>query len=215
MPALSPALLQLLDSDGDPDQAARSIAETLTMRQETRAVLPALKAVAEHKAGEEGVYAVVSRRFGTLGKPNLSEGEWANWWADYYDTCADLPLASLEAGMRAWVNNPEAQFIPRPGKLRELAEKSPSQTLRRYQRAKRALQIADGQAQKAPEIAPEGVHVDQPSAVRKMLAEYQAKFAERKPAPRAPMPSTAGKPDEGGLTAEMRALLARRENDAP
>lgn len=30
-------------------------------------------------------------------------------------------------------------------------------------------------------------------------------------AQRPPMPSTAGKVDEGGLTAEMRALIARRQ----
>ena len=213
MPALSPALLQLLDSDGDPDAAVRSIAHTLAMREEARAALPALKAVAEHRAGEEGVFAVVSRRFASLGKPNLSEAEWRNWWADYYDACADLPLASLEAGMRAWVANPEAQFIPKAGKLRELAETAPSQTLLRYQRCKRAVMLADGGAP-APQIeTPRIADASQAEAIRRMRDECLAAL-KAKASPlygrKREMPSTAGKPDERGLTAEMRAALARR-----
>lgn len=211
-PALSPALQQLLDSDGSPDEAAKTIAGNLTIREEARAALPALKAMAEHPAGEEGVFAVVSRRFASLGKPNLSEEEWRNWWADYYDACADLPLASLEAGMRAWVSNPDAQFIPKAGHLRHLAEAAPSQTLRRYHRAKRALQIADGGAPSTTD-APRIADPNQAAAIRKMRDEC---LASLKAAPnplrgrQVEMLSTAGKPDEGGLTKEMRALMARR-----
>lgn len=149
------------------------------------------------------MFAVVSRRFGTLGKPNLSEAEWKNWWADYYDACADLPLAALEAGMRAWVNNPEAEFIPKPGKLRELAERAPSQTLRRYQRAKRAIQMAD-------EPPPEPKERADPGEVRALLADFQGKSLTHAAKPQ--LPSISGKPDSGGLTPEMRELIARRQD---
>jgi len=175
-------------------------------------VLPALKAVAEHKAGDDGVRAVIGRRFALYPQPERDDGEWAAWWADYFDALADVPLACLEAAMRAWVQRPDSQFMPKPGELRALAHRTPSRTLQRYHRAKRALQIAD--APKAPAITqttPEGVHVDQQSAVRKMLSEYQAAYAARQPAPRSAMPSTAGKPDAGGLTPQMRELIARRQ----
>jgi hypothetical protein len=206
-PALSPALSRLLDSDGPPDEAAKQIAHTAALCDEARAALPALRAVAGRRAGEEGVYAVVSRRFGTLGKPSLSEEEWRNWWADYYDVCADLPLASLEAGMRAWVANPEAQFIPKPGKLRELAETAPSLTLRRYQRALRALQVADGQGgDDTPRISDPG----QSEIVRRMLAECQAGLKAKGQAKlQHPTPRPV-RTDEKGVTEEMRALMARR-----
>lgn len=174
---------------------------------EARAALPALKAVAEHKAGIEGVRRVIARRFTIYPQPQRSDEEWADWWADYMDVLADLSLASLEAGMRAYVADPESEFMPKPGKLRELAFTAPSRSLGRYYRAKRALQFAEDAER--PVLA--GPPVD-PAEVRAMLAEYQAKRGpdERKPS----MPSIAGKPDEGGLTQEMRDLMARRSGDA-
>ena len=54
--------------------------------------------------------------------------------------------------------------------------------------------------------------------VRRMWREAEAKLAsttkDNRTAARVEMPSTAGKPDEGGLTPEMRALIAKREAGA-
>lgn len=209
---LSPHLAELLDSDGSPDAAAREIGSYMALREECRAALPALKAVAQHKAGEEGVRAVIGKRFALYPQPERSEGEWAAWWADYADVLADLPLASLEAGMRAWVARPGSQFLPKPGELHELAFRTPSKTLRRYQRAKRAMDLLDNPEPVAL-AAPEGVHVDDAAAVKKMLAEYQQATITEKRIP--DLPSIAGKADEGGITPQMRAILARRaEADA-
>lgn len=212
---LSTHLTELLDTAGNPDQAAAEIGRYLALREEARAALPALKAVAEHKAGEEGVRAVLGRRFALYPQPERDEGEWAAWWADYFDALADVPLPCLEAAMRAWVQKPDAQFMPKPGELRDLAFRTPSRSLQRYQRAKRAIQLYDQhshgqQGGGASDDAPEGVAIDHAAAVRKMLAEYNATFAARKPIPRPAAPSTAGKSDERGLTAEMRDLMARR-----
>lgn len=205
----------MLDSAASPDQAARDIAGYMALREEARAALPALKAVAEQKAGEDGVRAVIGRRFALYPQPERDEGEWASWWADYFDALTDVPLACLEAAMRAWVQKPDAQFMPKPGELRDLAFRTPSRSLQRYQRAKRALQLYDERGvPPASQVAPEGVAVDHASAVKKMLGEYQAAYAARQPQARPMAPSTAGKPDEGGITPEMRALIARREGGA-
>lgn len=182
----------------------------MALREEARAVLPALKAVAEWKAGSEGVRAVIGRRFVTYPQPERSEGEWNAFWADYEDVLADVPLACLEAAMRAWVARPKSQFLPKPGELHELAYRTVSKTLRRYQRAKRALDLIDNPEHARPPI-PEGVAIDNAAEIRRMMTEFTAKRQLSEKALRPAMPSIAGKPDEGGLTPEMRAILAARQ----
>jgi hypothetical protein len=206
-PVLSPELTALLDNAGSPEAAQREIAACPALLAETKAALPALKAVAEAKAGEHGVKAVVGRRLSLYPQPARSEGEWDAWWADYFDVLADVPLASLEAGMRAHVASPESEFMPKPGRLRELAFTAPSRSLGRYYRAKMAVQLAEEPP--APALA--GPPVD-PAAVRQMLADFTAARSVTEAA-KPKLPSISGKPDEGGITPEMRALLARRAEE--
>lgn len=167
--------------------------------------MPALKAVAEHKAGEPGVKAVIGRRFALYPQPVRDEGEWAAWWQDYFDALAETPLASLEAAMRQYVADPDSEFMPKPGRLRELAFTAPSRSLGRYYRAKRAVQMAE-EASRAALPAP---RVD-PADVRRLLDDFKTKSASHVERPKPSLPSIAGKPDERGITAEMRALLTRR-----
>lgn len=200
---MSEALTSLLDSTGSPDEAMRGILADPALIAEARAILPALKQVAFAKAGTDGVRAVIGRRFATYPQPKRNDAEAAAWWADYYDVLSDVALASLKAAMRAYVALPDSEFMPKPGRLRELAFITPCRSLGRYQRAARAVQIAD----EPPSLpAPK---VD-PGEVRAMLAEFNAKSAARKPPE---LPSIAGKPDAGGLTAEMRAIMARRAEE--
>lgn len=214
---LSQALTELLDSAGSPDQAANEIASYFAFREEARAALPALKAVAEHRAGEDGVKAVIGRRFSLYPQPERDDGEWAAWWADYYDVLEDVPLACLEAGMRVWIARPGSQFMPKPGELRDLAFRTPSKTLQRYQRAKRALQIADNpQALRALSTeVPEGVAIDTAAEVKRMLEEFKAKAGERSGTIYPKPTFTPGKTDERGITQEMRDLIARRAAKRP
>lgn len=199
---MSEALTSLLDSpDGSPEAIQREIASTPALLEEARAVLPQLRAVAEQKAGREGVKAVIGKRFALYPQPPRSEGESAAWWADYYDVLEDVPLASLEAAMRAYVADPKSEFMPKPGRLRELAFTTPSRSLGRYYRAKRAVQMAEEAALPAPERA-------DPSLVRQMVEEFNARCAARRATPE--LPSIAGKPDAGGLTPQMREAMARR-----
>lgn len=206
-PQLSEGLISLLENDGNPDWSVEQIAGSPVLLEEARRTVPALKAVATHRAGEAGVRAVVGKRFALYPQPPRSDGEWAAWWQAYYDVLADIPLASLEAGMRAYVADPESEFMPKPGKLRELAFTAPCRSLLRYQRAERAIRVADERAQRIP-----GPPADA-DQVKALLAEFEAKAAAKASAKPA-LPSIAGKTDAGGLTPEMRALMARRSGAA-
>lgn len=204
MPPLSRALSELLDATGSPDEACRQIISDPGLLNEVKAALPALKEVAETMAGREGVMAVISRRFAIYPQPQRSAEEWDAWWADYFDVLADQPLASLEAGMRAWVARPESEFMPKPGQLRELAFTSPSRSLGRYYRAKRAIQLAE----EKPLLT--GPRVN-PTDVRAMLADFNAKMgAGRSDQAKAPLPSISGKVDETGITPELRKVIERQ-----
>jgi hypothetical protein len=199
---MSEALTSLLDSTGSPEAVLGMILASPALVDEARALLPSLKHVATAKAGPEGVKAVIGRRMALYPQPQRTEAEAAAWWSDYYDVLSDVALASLEAAMRAYVADPESEFMPKPGRLRELAFVTPCRSLGRYQRAARAVQVADT----PPAI--EGPRVD-PAEVRKMLDDYLVKAAP--PAETKPKrPYTGGIPDQGGLTAQMRDLIARR-----
>lgn len=214
MPALSQGLNERLDFAGTPDIAVEDIVRDVVLLEEAKAVLPALKAVAEHRAGEEGVRAVVGRRFALYPQTERNEAEWSAWWADYFDVLSDVPLSCLEAAMRVWIARPGAQFMPKPGELRDLAFRTPSKTLQRYQRAKRAVQMAaDPHAMRmlSTDVPPDDGSESSVTEVHRMLAEFKAAVAGRqKPVIPAPRASTAGKPDERGLTKEMREWLARK-----
>ncbi|RAK51606.1 hypothetical protein [Phenylobacterium soli] len=140
--APSPHLSALLDRDGNPDDACQEIASYLALREECREILPALREQAERRADQEGIRAVVGRRFATYPQPERNEGEWAAWWRDYYDALTGLSLASLEAAMREWIKRSDSQFLPKPGELRELALRTPSRALQRYQRARRVVELS-------------------------------------------------------------------------
>lgn len=181
----------------------RAIVDDAALLAEVRQALPALRAVAEAKAGPDGVRRVISKRITTFPQPQRTEAEWADWWGDYMDTLSDVTLASLEAAMRAYVAMPDSEFMPKPGRLRELAFLTPCRSLQRYQRAKRALQLAN---EPPPMIeAPRA----KPEEVKAMLSEFEAKSASGG-MNKFELPSIAGKVDERGITPQMRELMARR-----
>jgi hypothetical protein len=178
----------------------RGIVAVPALIEEARAALPALKHVATANAGPEGVKAVIGRRVALYPPSYRSEAEAAAWWADYFDVLSDVALASLEAAMRAYVALPDSEFMPKPGRLRELAFITPCRSLGRYQRAMRAVQIAD----EPPKIA--GPPVD-PTEARKWLADYRAGAMKRS---KPELPSIAGIADEAGVTPQMRSVMERK-----
>lgn len=181
----------------------------MALREEARAALPALKAVAKFKAGAEGVKAVIGKRFVLYPQPERSEGEWNAFWEDYQDVLSSVPLASLEAAMRAWVAKPNSEFLPKPGQLYDLAHRTVSKSLRRYQRVKRAMDLIDN-PEPVREPIPDGVAIDNAAEIKRLMAEYVGQVGQRAAAQAPSLPSIAGKPDDRGITPELRAVLARQ-----
>ncbi len=138
--ALSSRLKELLTS---PLSSADDIAADPAMIAECRDRLWAIHARASERAGTDGVREVISRRFGTYPQQQRSPEEWAAWWADYFEALADLPLRSLEEAMRAWVASADAEFLPKPGKLRAMARTIRTPALVAYDRASKAIAMDD------------------------------------------------------------------------
>lgn len=206
MPVLSPELSRHLDSGGS-HELAREMSRVPALLTECMDALPALEFAARGKAEEAGVKAVISRRFPLYPQPQRSESEWAAWWADYIDALADTPLASLEAAMRAYVADPESEFMPKPGKLRELAFTTPCRSLGRYLTAKSAVSMALTPPAPIEPYREPAPPVD-PAEVKQWLADYRAGRAASKD--QSHLPSIAGKTDERGVTPQMRELMSRR-----
>jgi hypothetical protein len=175
-------------------------------REEAAAALPVLRRYATAAAGEEGVKRVVGRRFGLYPQPERSDGLWAAWWADYIDTCSDVPESALEAGMQAWVKQLDAEFLPKPGALRALALKTPNRAARALSRVEAALggshpAITHGHQPQTREMADK-------AEVAEMLASFKAQRVP--PAPRPVVPAFQPPVDEHGVSPELRGIQERR-----
>jgi hypothetical protein len=120
--ALSPRLRSLLYAGlRDEDSAVEEIARTPLLLDQAQGVTEHLHGQARAPAGEEGVRRVLFAYFEVYPQPTRSNEAWSLWWAPYVETLQGLPLAALEAGMKTWAASPDAEFLPKPGKLRELA----------------------------------------------------------------------------------------------
>lgn len=207
-PELSTRLADCLE-----DRAVYRIADAPELVDELRRSLPAMLARRDHPAGHDGVKQTIGRRFALCPQPERSEGEWAAWWADYRDALETVPLVSLEAAMRTWVQRPESQFLPKPGELRALALDSVTREGIRCQTASQALKHASEQQRHEEAFvaeSPAWLHTeDERAAVKKLVDEFLVQAKARAKAPPA-MRANHGKTDEHGITAEMRELLARQ-----
>lgn len=192
--------------------AVKVIAESDILRSEAAMAMPALRQAALRKASHAEIRDIIGSRIATFPQPERDAGETAAFWADYYGALEGLTAAQVEGGMKAWVADPAAEFLPKPGKLAELGRKSdqPGRWTRAYNRARAAVEMS--RASQA--VAPTAVE-PKPSAeeVQAMLAQtldaltakdrlkQAAKEARRKPTPSAPLPAGSH------MSAEMRAKL--------
>lgn len=214
-PVLSPELKRLLDGEQSDEDTAEAFAGSVALRDEAKAMLPVLKAAATQKAGDAGVRDVIGRRFALYPQPQRSDGEWAAWWADYYDTLSDVPWQALEAAMAIWVADPKSEFLPKPGKLREMAMTTPFRAAKYYGRARKAV---DGGAGGPLANSTRAPSPQQAEAVRRMAREAAERMAASGMRARGGLkvtpPNTAGKPDETGLTPAMKAVIERQRAQA-
>lgn len=194
--------------------------------------MPSLLQAATAPASVAGVKNVVGRRFALFPQPERSDGEWAEWWADYIDVIGHLPEGAIEAAMAAWVRMADAEFMPKPGKLLELAKTTPNRDVRAYERCKAAIEYQPPrQAHPADDdlkyidpkvrglINPLSGRVEPTQAdkerVRRQMREYieqdEARKAMAKTASTAKRLDVSGPVDETGVTPSMRAYLNRRD----
>lgn len=167
---LSQGLRLLLLHEPETADAVEGIVANPALHSEVKAALPALIAArdaAMRPASIDGLARVIADRFAIYPQPDRTEQEWASWWRAYHDALSDVPLASVEAAMKAWVRSPE-RFMPNPGQLRDLASK---QTIPEYLAAYRARLAA----------AQEPHRISKPDAEarRKMVAEVLAGIGKR------------------------------------
>jgi len=192
-----------------------------------------LRARATQPAGEVGVREVIGRRFAMFPQPDRTDAEWASWWADHFDVLADLSVGALEAAMQAWVKLPDAEFLPKPGKLRELALTTPSRAVGAYQRAKAAMEYVPPRTYDptaAPGVTPRILRTE-PTAEEKRVAKlgmdaFRAVMSAKKSAAEiltAPPTPAPDKNDPGlkramalvaALTQPQQQLAADREDQA-
>lgn len=206
-------------SSGD---AIAAIAGNLVLLSEVAKALPELHRAATEPAREEGVISVVGRRFALFPQPKRSKAEWSEFWADYVDTLGHLPEGAIEAAMAAWVRLPDAEFLPKPGKLLELSKTTPNRAVRALERAKGALEYKAPRKTESPYVVAPPVTAPRPEPtqaekdrVRAMARAFQAQDDERRAATASrarggDLPSTAGPADERGLTSQMREFLAKQ-----
>lgn len=182
---------------------------------EAAAALPRLRQYATTAAGEEGVREVIGRRFALYPQPKRTDAEWAMWWTDYFDVLSGIPRCALEAGMAAWIAEPTSEFLPKPGRLRELALNGHDPVFQAIDRARAAgAWRPPFQGPLMPALPPTPRGIPEPPQADKdrvmaLARSFRADVEANRPKP-VEGPPTHGATDEKGVTPELRALLARQ-----
>jgi hypothetical protein len=100
--------------------------------------LPALQARCR-PCGEKAVMATLAPLLVVYGVGDKSQAEWKTFWGVYTELLGDLPLESVQAGVKAYVGAHDSQFFPKPGPLRALCLAAQIPALMALGRAKRAI----------------------------------------------------------------------------
>ena len=110
--------------------------------------------------------------------------------------------------MRAWTARPDSEFLPKPGKVRELALSTPTRALKRLQRADMVLTYRPEPKAPTPEemAQREAMAAD----VKRLMSETVAKLAGSPDPAKPKVRSNFARVDETGISAGMRDLMARR-----
>ncbi|WP_292039103.1 hypothetical protein [Brevundimonas sp. UBA5713] len=173
LPALEGPLRSWLLEETSDVVAIKAIAGSEILRGQAAMLLPALRHEALKPATPQEIVGIIRSREQTFGdlRTKRTDAEWTMFWADYFEALKGLTAASIEAGMKAYVALPDAEWAPKPGKLAALARETTvvSKFSRAWHRAKTAIQQA---AQpKAPE--PKPVVKDSPEQVKAMVSEVK------------------------------------------
>lgn len=210
-----PLMSWLLDEPTDA-KAIDVIAKSDLLRSEATMALPALRAAALRPATQAEIKSIIGSRFATYPQPKRNEGEAAAFWADYFAALDGLAPAQIEAGMGAHVKDPKAEFLPKPGRLADLARTTPSdgKWTRAHNRARAAVEASRQlEAPKARDDASRPT----PEELKAVMATFKAKMAALEP-PQTKVKRRASpqaRVDGAGMSPEARALLERQGTIAP
>lgn len=203
--------------------ASAMIAEGLV--EELRGKVPVLYSTASRRAELDGIKRAIIPWFATYPQPDRDDADWMLFWHGYVVASGHQPEAAIVGAMEAWAKFPDSEFLPKPGRLAELAAKTPTAAFKLAGRAHQALQLVDDMQDRQridANMARDQVKPpEQVEAVRNLLADFENKSkpvretqrrilqrgsaaAHREPA------YSGGVPAPGSaLTAEMLRLLGR------
>lgn len=193
--------------------AIRTIRDSAILSGEARMARPALRQEALKPATQDEIRAIIGPRFALFPQPQRTDGEWAAWWAEYFDALEGLTPYAVEAGMAAWVKSPEAEFMAKPGKLRELATTTPNNNrwAKAHMRAQKATAIDEAKTVAPQDRIP-------PEQFKAMMADTLAKLEAKQPPParrQHARPTPSAPVDERGVSDAARALLERQRGAQP
>ena len=196
--------------------------------EELRATLPAIAEEVRRSSGVEGISHALKPWYTTYPQPQRTQKQWVEFYLTYDVICGHLPTEALVGAMKTWAALPDSEFLPKPGKLREIAAQTPTPAGRLYARAHAVItaaeQITGHQAVIANMERDQVKAPDQIEAVHRMLQDFtthNTPVAERErrrlkigdkaaATDAAPKPYTGGIPAPGShLTPEMLKALGR------
>jgi hypothetical protein len=192
-------------------KATEVIGKSDILKAEIRQRLPEIRSEALKPATEDQIKGIIAQRFALFPQPVRNDSEWASWWADYMDALAGLTAPAIEAGMAAWVRSMDAEFMCKPGKLRDLAVNTPNNN--RWARAHRIAVSATVEPIKDHE-KPKTERQERQSAeeVAAIMKDFHAVMKTKQPPEvqnRKAMKPIHGPVDSQGITAEGRAIIER------
>ena len=154
----------LLTHETTTAEAVTGIVSNPALHAECKEALPALIEARDRaltKATPEDVKRALGPALMIYPQQDRTEKEWAQWWTVYVEALSDVPARSVTEAMRNWLRSP-AEFMPKPGELRDWALKVPCPE---YQVAYRARLAAE---------APKAVTVLDAAERRAQIAEALA-----------------------------------------
>lgn len=226
--ALSPRLRSLLAaSPRDEDVAISEIAGSSLMLEQVQGMLEHLRNVAARPAEEMEIRRLIVNLFAIYPQPTRADAEWSSFWAPYVETLEGVCAPAIEAALKTWVADPKSEFLPKPGRLRELAMTVRNPATSAFYIAAKAIrkaeerakmdsrpQLARHEIQALPELSARAMPTEESRAsVRAMAAQFRAQVEERRPE-RPVLPPTPVTFAPGlHVTEAMAAHLRRKDPD--
>lgn len=201
---MSTRLWGLLSSPFGAEPEIAEIAADPELKAEAKRFCQALAEVSS-AAGEAAVRMVLQPLVLVYGVGEAARSP-AFW--EPYRFLAGLPAEALKRGVDEYTRQPDSLFFPKPGPLKALCDKHAEPIYRAAFRASKAVSLPPPTERKPPSD-------EEKAAVARLLREFEVATAAKNPEHLNPTPpSSAGKPDQGGITPELRAILARQRGEA-